>query len=236
MRTLAAAVALTCATPAAAQLYKCVGADGKTAYQAEPCASGARQSAIERQETSGVTPGPGPIPVAEVARIVAEYRTCAAASEFVEANGLAFEQWRAHHAAAYKAFEADAAANQRVNEKVEAATRARKTMGPVQAMHRCEEVARMLAVPRRGPEPDYFEVYVTYGVCRKVANPYVDPLLTSWVRRNQSGFERFRKENAARIQATVSQRVTQFERSDETAKSRVRQACQVDLPRWLQAA
>jgi hypothetical protein len=236
MRTLAATLALTCAAPAAAQLYKCVGADGKTAYQADPCASGARQSSVERQETSGVTPGPGPIPVAEVARVVAEYRACALSSEFVEANGHAFEQWRTHHAAAYKAFEADAAANQRVSEKVEAATRTHKTMGATQAMHRCEEVSRMLAVPRRGPEPDYFEVFVTYNVCRRVANPYVDPFFTSWMRRNQSGFERFRRENAARIQEAIDQRAAQFARSDEAAKSRVRESCKVELTRWLQAA
>lgn len=234
-RLPAAVLALCFAAPAAAQLYKCVGADGKTAYQAEPCASGARQSSVELQESSGVTPGPGPLPVAEVAKVVAEYRTCALTADFAASNGLAFEQWRTHHAAAYKAFEADAAAQRRVNALVDEAARAQKALNGGEVWGRCGAVARMLAVPRRGPEPDYFQVVVTHGVCRKVANPGVDPLLTSWVRRNQAGYERFRKENERRIQSTINQRVAEFRHADEPARSRVRQTCSVDLPRWLEA-
>ena len=70
LRVVLAAITLILAAPAKARMYKCQGADAKTAYQAEPRAAGARQSAVEVRESRGVSPGPGPLPVSEVARIV----------------------------------------------------------------------------------------------------------------------------------------------------------------------
>ena len=40
--------------PASAQLYKCVGADGKTSYQSEKCATSQKESAFTPQDSSGV--------------------------------------------------------------------------------------------------------------------------------------------------------------------------------------
>src|SRR4029450_12513821 len=64
------------ATNAGADLFKCVGTDGKTAYQAEPCAATASEKRIRTAAESGEI-GPNGvelIDVGQTARRIARHR------------------------------------------------------------------------------------------------------------------------------------------------------------------
>jgi len=57
---LFAAGALAAGTPAAAQIYKCVGAGGKTVYSQSPCPSNTKSAPIQDRVPGSVAPPPAP--------------------------------------------------------------------------------------------------------------------------------------------------------------------------------
>jgi hypothetical protein len=220
-----------------------VGADGKTSYQAEACNQGAKQSSVEIRASAGISAGQSSLAHSEVTRIVSLYRACAAAnSEWADAHERAFDQWRHHHAAAYQAFENDPEAVRRVKEYVAAELKRYQGMSPRDRSgfghtYCWNDVSKLLAVPSRGPEPDYFEIYVGTRVCQKVAvQDDFNGLFNSWVLRTQVGLDKFRKENQSRISKAIDDRIAQFERADTAGKARTAQFCRVDVRRMLEAA
>lgn len=63
---VAAAFLLALAGPAGAQLYKCVGKDGKVSYQAEPCADNAREQRLKATGADTAEIGPGGVSLIDV--------------------------------------------------------------------------------------------------------------------------------------------------------------------------
>jgi hypothetical protein len=241
MRNSLFLLAMLCAAPAYAQVYRCVGGDGKTVYQGEPCQLGSRQSAVQMQDSKGVSTTSRSLAGPEVEKVVVRYRACAAHSQdLADLHGASFEQWRARHAAAYAAFEADPAAVQRVKEAFESEKARQRTLTKAEHttyFHRCySELGDLLAVaPRAGPEPDYMSVVVTYMVCRRVAvQDGLDGKFAAWSRRHQEGAERFRRENEPAISRSVSEGIKEFEMGGASDKARTRALCRGDLNRWLE--
>jgi len=66
MRTALLFLALAAALPAAANLYKCVGKDGKVAYQAEPCAAAQQESRIRTAVPEPAERGPNGVSLVDV--------------------------------------------------------------------------------------------------------------------------------------------------------------------------
>jgi hypothetical protein len=66
LRIACAVVLLLLAEPATAQLYKCVGKDGKVAYQAEPCADNAREQRLRTPIPETAETGPGGVSLIDV--------------------------------------------------------------------------------------------------------------------------------------------------------------------------
>jgi hypothetical protein len=227
--------------PAYAQVYRCVGADGKTVYQGEPCQLGSRQSAVQTSSSKGVSTTSRSLAGSEVERVVVRYRACAAHSQdLADLHGASFEQWRSRNAAAYAAFEADPAAVQRVKEAFEAEKGRQRTLTKAEHAsyyHRCySELGDLLAVaPRPGPEPDYMAIVVTYMVCHRVAaQDGLDGRFAAWSRRHQEGAERFRRENEPAISRSVAEGVKEFQMGSAPDKARIRATCVGDLNRWLE--
>lgn len=240
MRNTLFLMALLCAAAANAQVYKCVGGDGKTVYQSEPCQFGSRQSAVQAPSSKGVSTTSRSLAGPEVEKVVVQYRACAAHSQdLAELHGASFEQWRSRHAAAYAAFEADPAAVRRVKEAFEAEKSRQRSFTKAEHTryyHRCySELGDLLAVASRpGPEPDYMTVVVTYMVCHRVAaQDGLDGRFAAWSRRHQEGAERFRRENEPAISRSVSEGVKEFEMGGAADKTRIRATCVGDLNRWL---
>jgi len=176
-----------------------------------------------------------------VEKVVGRYRACVAHSqELAELNGASFEQWRSRHAAAYAAFEADAAAVQRVKDGFEAEKARQRSFTKAEHAryyHGCYvELGELLAVaPRPGPEPDYMKIVVTFMVCHRVAaQDGLDGKFAAWSRRHHDGAERFRRENEPAISDSVSQGVREFEAAGAAEKARTRAICRGDLNRWLE--
>ena len=59
-------LALGAAFPAAASLYKCVGADGRTSYQAEPCAAAQKESRVKTEVSESAQRGPNGVLLVDV--------------------------------------------------------------------------------------------------------------------------------------------------------------------------
>ena len=59
LRAAAAAIVFALAGPAGAQLYKCVGKDGKVSYQAEACAESTREQRLKVPVAESAEIGPG---------------------------------------------------------------------------------------------------------------------------------------------------------------------------------
>jgi hypothetical protein len=57
METTAVLAALTLASPAAGQVYKCVDKGGHTTYQQSPCAGGQQGGTVELKESVSIQPG-----------------------------------------------------------------------------------------------------------------------------------------------------------------------------------
>jgi hypothetical protein len=57
LQILAVTTLLVAATMAKAEVYKCTGADGKTAFSDQPCATGQKAAVIKPQISSGATTG-----------------------------------------------------------------------------------------------------------------------------------------------------------------------------------
>ena len=241
MRSKLFLLALLCAVPAYAQVYKCIGGDGKTVYQGEPCQSGSRQSAVQTPVSKGVSTASRSVAGPELEKVVVRYRACAAHSQdLAELHGASFEQWRTRHAAAYAAYEADPDAVRRVKEAFEAEKARQRSFSKAEHSryyHGCySELGELLAVaPRSGPEPDYMRVVVTYMVCRRVAvQDGLDGKFAAWSRRHQEGAERFRRENEPAISSSVSEGIKEFETGGAEDKARTRALCRGDLNRWLE--
>jgi hypothetical protein len=60
------ALAVALSGSASAQLYKCVGTDGKVAYQAEPCAENAREQRLKAPIAETAEAGPGGVSLIDV--------------------------------------------------------------------------------------------------------------------------------------------------------------------------
>lgn len=121
MRTttaIVAALAAFAATGAAAQtLYKCVQ-DGKTVYQAEPCAKSAAQGTVKPPPApaAAVKPSPGGAtpagaPSAEIERTIEFMSTYRACADGVQVWGQEmagpYEQWRTRNTAVVSRIEND---------------------------------------------------------------------------------------------------------------------------------
>ena len=145
-----------CGAAAHAQtLYKCVNANGRTSYQAEPCVD-AKQSTV-RQPDPVAAKTPEQQKAAEektakevesamdrIGNTMADMSLCQGeVPGFDEKHAAAFQEWKARNGADLERFYADAAARARSTARVEA-DRARLAADKAALASRCAQVAAAL--------------------------------------------------------------------------------------------
>jgi hypothetical protein len=126
-----AAAALLAATPAGAQLYKCLQ-DGRTVYQGEPCPDTAKQTTIRAPDAVPEKPL-DPKAAAEKAQtqaraesdnivdVMAGYTICAEkVGDFNARYNAAFEDWKQRNADAFTRFNANPDSGRALNERLQA--------------------------------------------------------------------------------------------------------------------
>jgi hypothetical protein len=121
MRRAALVLACLFAIPASAQLYKCVGADGKTGYQSEACGAAQKQDEVRVQETAGLKGDPITYRTREIyLRNVSDFRLCASLyAGWSVKHAATWDRYRQRHRAELERLEADAEFRARLDHEVE---------------------------------------------------------------------------------------------------------------------
>jgi hypothetical protein len=111
------AVASGCAS---AQLYKCVGAEGKTSYQAENCATSQKESAFTPQDSSGVASNAYGYRVREMLMgTEVDVRSCSQLfPEWARRNADSYADYRRYHRTNLEPLENDPEFNAKVQQRV----------------------------------------------------------------------------------------------------------------------
>ena len=117
--TLAAGL-LFVAAPVSAQLYKCVGADGKTSYQSEKCPTSQKESEFAVQDTSGVASNPHGYRIREMLmRVEIDVKACSQLfPDWAQRNAASYADYRRFHRSGLEPLEMDPEFNAKVQQRV----------------------------------------------------------------------------------------------------------------------
>jgi hypothetical protein len=104
-----------------AQLYKCVGADGRTSYQSGKCATSQKESAFTPQDSSGVASNAYGYRIREMLMgIEVDVKSCSQLfPEWAQRNADSYAQYRRYHRSSLEPLENDPEFNAKVQRRIE---------------------------------------------------------------------------------------------------------------------
>ena len=120
MRIALLVLLISAAASASAQLYKCVGADGKTAYQSEKCATSQKESAFTPQDSSGVASNAYGYRIREMLmRNEVDVKSCSQLfPEWAQRNADSYAEYRRYHRTNLEPLEDDPEFNAKIQQRV----------------------------------------------------------------------------------------------------------------------